>query len=204
MESASCRTHEAKGRWPADPMATTEALAFNALPLSGAFLVSGTRHDDDRGWFARSWCARELAAHGLTAVIAQSSFSWNDRAGTLRGLHYQASPHEEAKLVTCVRGRIWDVIVDLRTGSPTYGAWHGVELDGDQPLGLYVPEGFAHGFLTMADDTLVLYQISTFYDPAAARGIRWDDPALAIAWPNEPSVISPADLSWPTLDPPMR
>jgi dTDP-4-dehydrorhamnose 3,5-epimerase len=176
---------------------TDEALTFGPLPLAGAFLVSGIRHEDDRGWFARNWCAREVAAHGLTAVIAQSSFSSNPRAGTLRGLHYQAAPHEEAKLVTCVRGRIWDVVVDLRPGSPTYRGWHGEMLDGEGLHGLYIPEGCGHGFLTMSDDALVLYQISTPYEPGSARGIRWDDPAFAIEWPAEPVLIGAADRSWP-------
>ena len=181
-------------------MTAAEQLTLSPLPLAGAFLVSGTRHEDERGWFARNWCARELAAHGLTAVIAQSSFSSNRRAGTLRGLHFQARPHDEAKLVTCVRGRIWDVIVDLQADSPTFKRWHAEELDGDRLSSLYVPEGFAHGFLTLADDSLVLYQISTFHEPGHARGIRWDDPELAIAWPGPPVVISEADRAWPTID----
>ena len=181
-------------------MTVGEQLTLSPLPLAGAFLVSGVRHEDDRGWFARNWCAEELTAHGLTAVIAQSSFSSNRRAGTLRGLHFQASPHDEAKLVTCVRGRIWDVIVDLRAGSPTFRGWHAEELDGDRLSSMYVPEGFAHGFLTLADDSLVLYQISTPHEPGHARGIRWDDPQLAIDWPRAPAVISEADRAWPAID----
>ena len=185
-------------------MGADDALTFSPLPVSGAYLVRGVRREDDRGWFSRNWCARELAEHGLTAVIAQSSFSSNLRAGTLRGLHYQTPPHEESKLVTCVRGRIWDVIVDLRVGSPTYRAWHAEELDGEGLAGLYIPEGFAHGFLTLSDDSLVLYQISTFHVPGSAHGIRWNDPTLGIAWPHEPRVISKADQSWPDLPPAMR
>jgi dTDP-4-dehydrorhamnose 3,5-epimerase len=171
-------------------------LTFDELPLAGAFLVTAARHEDDRGWFARSWCAEELAEKGLGGVMAQSSISFNRLVGTLRGLHYQIAPHEEAKLVTCVRGAIWDVIVDLRSDSPTYRRWHAEELAGDSPRALYVPEGFAHGFLTLSDDTSVLYQISVVYTPGFARGIRWDDPTIAIQWPAAPKIVSERDRSF--------
>ena len=174
---------------------------FEPLPLAGAYLVVSTRHRDERGWFARSWDAAELAAKGLTGVMDQSSFSFNAKLGTLRGLHYQIAPHQEAKLVTCVRGTIWDVIVDLRPDSPTFRRWHGEELDSRDLRAMYVPEGFAHGFLTLSDESLILYQISVGYAEAHGRGIRWDDPALSIKWPASPSVIEARDLGYPDFDP---
>ena len=178
-------------------------MIFTELPLKGAFLVDLERHEDERGFFARSWCAQEFAALGLDARLAQCNLSHNPKRKTLRGLHYQVAPHPEAKLVTCVRGRIWDVVVDLRPGSPTFRAWHAVELDGVGLRALFIPKEFAHGFQTLADDSLVLYQISEFYHPESARGLRWDDPALAIAWPEaEGRVISERDRSYPLLDGP--
>ena len=181
-------------------MSTDGPLTFTALPLDGAYSVTATRQEDERGWFARSWCARELAAQGLTPVMAQSSLSYNQRRGTLRGLHYQVPPHQEAKLVTCVHGAIWDVLVDLRAESPTFRQWHGEELNGESSHALYVPEGFAHGFLTLSDDALVLYQISEFHTPGADRGIRWDDPAFGIKWPAAPTVIADRDRAFGNFD----
>jgi dTDP-4-dehydrorhamnose 3,5-epimerase len=175
-------------------------LDVRPLPLAGAFAVTAVRHEDERGWFARSWSAAEFAERGLNPVIAQTSLSFNPRRGTLRGLHYQASPYEEAKLVTCIRGTIWDVMVDLRLESTTFRDWYGEELDGGSSRALYVPEGFAHGFLTVSDDALVLYQISQVQMPSHARGIRWDDPSFAIEWPAAPIVISAKDRSHPDFD----
>lgn len=172
-------------------------LTVTPLPLAGAFAVTAERHEDERGWFARAWCARELAEHGLNAVMAQSSISQSPRRGTLRGLHYQAPPKEEVKLVSCLRGRIWDVIVDLRAESPTFRNWYGEELGDATSRALYVPEGVAHGFLTVSDDVLVLYQISEVHAPTHARGVRWDDPAFAIDWPFSPEIISERDASYP-------
>jgi len=171
------------------------------LPLAGAYLVSSPQHRDERGWFARSWCAEELAAKGLNGVMAHSSFSFNAKLATLRGLHYQIAPHQEAKLVTCVRGAIWDVIVDLRPDSPTFRRWHGEDLDSQDLRAVYVPEGFAHGFLTRSDETLILYQISATYAEDYGRGIRWDDPAFAIVWPERPTLVSTRDASYPDFDP---
>lgn len=182
-------------------MESSELLTFRALPISGAFAISTKRSADERGWFARSWSAQAMGAHGLIPVMAESSLSHNLRAGTLRGLHYQAPPAEEAKLVTCVRGRMWDVIVDLRPDSATFRTWHAEELDADIGLALYIPEGLAHGFLTLTDDVTVLYQISTAHAPELARGIRWDDTALAISWPSAPTVISERDRSFPDIQP---
>lgn len=168
-------------------------MRFKPLPLAGAFLLEPELHEDERGFFERLWCRRELAEHGLNPEMAQCSFSYNRRCGTLRGMHYQAAPHAETKIVRCAAGGIFDVIVDLRLGSPTRGRWHGVELTRRNRQSLYVPEGFAHGFQTLEDDAEVLYLISAFHEPTAARGVRWDDPAFDIDWPMPPSVISERD-----------
>jgi dTDP-4-dehydrorhamnose 3,5-epimerase len=175
-------------------------VIFEPTRIPGAYLVRLERQADERGFFARTWCADELAAHGAVAALAQSSVSWNRRRGTLRGLHYQAAPHEEAKVVWCIRGAVWDVVADLRPASPTFRQWFGVQLDAAGLDMLYVPPGLAHGFLTLADDTLVHYQISERYRAEQARGVRWDDPSLGIAWPETPVVISDRDRGLPLLD----
>lgn len=176
-------------------------MIFTATPLAGLYLVEPERHEDERGWFARSWCAREFADHGLDARLAQTSLSFNRQRGTLRGMHYQRAPHAEAKLVRCVRGAIWDVAVDLRPESPTRGRWQGFELSAENGCALYVPEGFAHGFQTLLAESEVLYHISNFYAPEAATGVRHDDPAFAIAWPLPVASISQRDASWPDYQP---
>jgi dTDP-4-dehydrorhamnose 3,5-epimerase len=172
-------------------------MIFTPGRLAGLQLVTLERHEDERGWFARSWCAREFAEHGLEPRLAQVSLSYNRRRGTLRGMHYQQPPHAEAKLVRCIRGAIWDVALDLRAHSPTRGQWQGFELSAENGDALFVPEGFAHGFQTLEPDTEVLYHISNFHAPEAAAGLRYDDPAFAIAWPLPVAVISPRDASWP-------
>ena len=176
------------------------SVLFEELELSGAFLVDLERIEDDRGFFARAFCADEMAARGLATTFVQSNISYNRRRGTLRGLHYQAPPHEEAKLVRCIRGAIFDVIVDLRAGSPTLHRSHAVELSAANRRALYVPPGFAHGFQSLTDDAEVLYLMSAAYQPEAARGVRYDDPALAIAWPLPPTAISDKDRALPRLD----
>jgi dTDP-4-dehydrorhamnose 3,5-epimerase len=180
--------------------APDSGLTLRALPIPGAFAVSARRIEDERGWFTRSWSTADLAAHGLTSAMAQSSVSYNRRAGTLRGLHYQLPPSAEAKLVTCIRGRIWDVMVDMRPDSPAFRTWYAEELDADGTTALYLPEGLAHGFLTLTDDATILYQISADHDPARSRGIRWDDPSLAIAWPSPLVVMSERDRHLPHLE----
>jgi dTDP-4-dehydrorhamnose 3,5-epimerase len=166
--------------------------------VAGAYLVELEPKEDDRGFFARIWCRDEFAELRLNPEVAQVSISRNPRAGTLRGLHFQRAPHEEAKLVRCSRGAIFDVVVDLRPDSPTRGAWFGAELDEERGAALYVPEGCAHGFQTLVDDTDVLYLISYPYVPEAAAGVRWDDPVFAIGWPETPArTISQRDRSWP-------
>lgn len=177
-------------------------MRFVETEIAGVTVVELERQEDERGFFARVWCREELAAQGLTGELAQCSVSRNPRAGTLRGMHFQRAPHEEAKLVRAMRGAIFDVVVDLRPGSETRGRWLGVELDAESGRGLYVPEGVAHGFQTLADDTDVLYLISAAYAPDAAGGVRWDDPAFGIAWPPAAErVISERDRSWPDWAP---
>ena len=168
-------------------------------PIAGVVVVEATVHVDDRGLFARTYCAREFAAAGLNPVVAQANTSFNHVAGTLRGLHFQRRPAAEAKLVRCTRGRVYDVAVDYRPESPTYLHHYGVVLDADERNALYVPEGCAHGYLTLEDASEVAYQVSEFYTPGVEGGLRWDDPALAIAWPGEVRVISPKDAVWPLL-----
>jgi dTDP-4-dehydrorhamnose 3,5-epimerase len=172
-------------------------MIFKETPLPGAYLIELEAHQDERGSFARSWCAREFAAHGLNPRIAQCNVSYNVRRGTLRGLHYQIRPFEEAKLVRCTRGALYDVIVDLRRDLPSYRKWTGALLTPDNGLMIYVPEGCAHGFLTMEDRTEVHYQISEFYAPDHARGFRWNDPAFGISWPAAVEVISDRDRTYP-------
>lgn len=168
--------------------------------VDGAYLIDLEPFEDDRGWFARAFCAREFADHGLTLPTAQANLSHNAVAGTLRGLHYQVDPAPEAKLVRVVRGALWDVVVDLRPGSPTERRWFGAELTADNGRALFVPEGCGHGFVTLVDDTLAFYQVSGFYTPEAERGARWDDPALGIEWPRSPTRISDKDAAWPLLE----
>ncbi len=171
-------------------------MKFESTAIQGAFLVHTDPIEDGRGSFARSFCRREFERHGLNPNIAQCSISISRKSGTLRGMHYQVAPKEEAKLIRCVRGRLFDVIVDLRPKSPSFRKWFGVELDGSGRKLIYVPEGVAHGFLTLEDDTEVFYQISEFYDRESSRGVRWNDPAFGIKWPCEPRVISPRDKAY--------
>jgi dTDP-4-dehydrorhamnose 3,5-epimerase len=173
-------------------------VRFVELKLGGAFRIEPERRADERGFFARTWCRREFAARGVCCDWVQCNVSYNRRRGTLRGLHYQAAPWGEAKLVRCTAGGVYDVIVDLRPGSPTRGRWEAVELTAENRWQLFVPEGFAHGFQTLADDTELFYQMGREYCPEAARGLRWDDPALAISWPEcRQRTISAADLAYP-------
>ena len=171
-------------------------MLFHPTKLGDAYVIEIERHVDERGFFARAWCQQEFEARGLNPRLAQCNISYNSRRGTLRGMHYQLAPHAEAKLVRCTRGAIYDVIVDLRPASPTYLQHVGEALTSDDRRMLYVPGGFAHGFLTLADDTEVFYQMSEFYAPDAGRGARWDDPAFAISWPIPVSVISPRDAAY--------
>jgi dTDP-4-dehydrorhamnose 3,5-epimerase len=168
-------------------------MKISTLDIPGALIVDVEELSDERGFFARTFCRQEFAAHGLSTSIAQSSISFNKLRGTLRGMHYQTKPHEEAKLVRCTKGVIYDVIIDLRNDSPTFKQWLSVELSADNHRGLYIPEGVAHGFLTLADDCEVLYQISEFFHPECASGVRWNDPAFGIHWPEKVCIISERD-----------
>ena len=172
-------------------------MVFAHTGLTGAFVVDLAPIQDERGFFARSWCRREFEAHGLNPRVVQCNVSFNRSKGTLRGMHYQIAPHEEAKLVRCTQGAIHDVVVDLRPRSGTYLKSFGTVLSSDNRRAMYVPEGFAHGFLTLSDQSEVFYQMSEFYAPEAARGIRWNDPALGIEWPGPVLVISERDRSYP-------
>jgi dTDP-4-dehydrorhamnose 3,5-epimerase len=172
-------------------------MIFTETDLKGAFVVDIEKHQDERGFFARSWCRREFEAHGLNPKLAQCNISFNPHKRTLRGMHYQAKPFEEAKLVRCTRGSLHDVIVDLRSDSPSYKKSLGVVLTAENRRMLYVPQGFAHGFLTLENDTEVFYQISEFYMPESQRGFRWNDPAIAISWPAEVEFISDRDRNFP-------
>lgn len=174
-------------------------VRFSETELQGAYLIELDRHEDNRGFFARVWCQKEFAEHGLAPAVVQANISFNAMAGTLRGMHYQSVPYEEAKLVRCTRGGIYDVMVDLRPHSLTYKHWIGVELTAENYTMLYVPTGFAHGFITLHDSTEVSYLVSEAYMPGAERGMRWNDPAVGINWPRPVEVISEKDASWPYL-----
>ncbi len=175
-------------------------MVFTPLALRGAFLIEPARHEDERGFFARTFCAEEFAAHGVKVPVVQCNVSYNRRRGTLRGLHYQRPPNEEAKLIRCTRGAIFDVIVDLRPDSPTFKRWVASGLSADNGRMIWAPEGFAHGFQTLVDETEVFYQMSAPYAAQDAAGVRWDDPDLAIEWPNvSDRIIASRDLALPLL-----
>jgi dTDP-4-dehydrorhamnose 3,5-epimerase len=176
-------------------------MKFARTQLEGALVIDIERLEDERGFFARSWCEREFREHGLNPRLAQCSISFNRQRGTLRGMHFQAAPHEEAKIVRCTGGAIYDVIIDLRPGSPTFTRWIGVELSAENRRMLYVPEGCAHGFQTLIDDSEVFYQISEFYAPESARGVRWNDPRFGITWPLEVAAMSDKDRLCKDFDP---
>lgn len=180
----------------ADSSGRGAGLKFLPLPLSGAFVVEPEPIADERGLFARTFCAQEFAAHGLNPQLVQCSLSFNKSKGTLRGMHYQVKPHEEDKLVRCTRGAIYDVILDLRPDSPTFKRWTGIELSAVNRKALYIPAGFAHGFLTLQDETELFYQMSEFFFPECAVGVRWDDTAFDIKWPESVVVISVRDQGY--------
>jgi len=174
-------------------------MKFQTLELAGVYLIEPERVEDERGYFVRTWCRDEFQRNIGDIAFVQSSQSFNRRAGTLRGLHFQAAPHGEAKLVRCSRGAIYDVIVDIRPDSPSYGCWLGRELSEENGQALFIPDGFAHGFQTLDEGSEVCYQISTNYRPEAARGIRWNDRTLNIRWPLPVSLMSARDRDWPDL-----
>ncbi len=171
-------------------------MIFSESRVSGAYLIDVERHSDRRGFFARAWCKAEFEAAGLKTDFVQANIAFNIEKGTVRGLHYQVTPHSEAKLVHCTRGAIYDVIVDLRADSPSYHQWLGVELTSENHRMLYVPEGCAHGYQTLTDDSEVFDLVTQLYAPDVERGIRYDDPAFHIEWPEEVQIISDKDRSW--------
>ncbi len=174
-------------------------MIFTETRLKGAHIIDIERRCDDRGFFGRSFCQNEFASHGLKTAVAQCNVSFNTKKGTLRGMHFQLPPRAEAKLVRCTRGAIYDVIIDLRPESPTYCEWISVELTADNCRMLYIPEGWAHGFQTLENDSEVFYQMFEFYAPDQARGVRWDDPAFGITWPIPNPVISEKDRTYEFL-----
>lgn len=175
-------------------------MIFTKTELKGAFVIKPERHADERGFFARTWCADEATAHGINPAVVQCNISFNTRKGTLRGMHYQAPPVQEAKLVRCTGGAILDVIIDLRPDSPTYTRHVAVELTADNRKMLYVPEDFAHGFLTLEDDSEIFYQMSCAYSPGHGRGVRWNDPAFAIDWPDSDPILNERDATYPDFE----
>lgn len=172
-------------------------MIFIETTIKGAFIIEPAKLEDERGFFARTSCEREFGAHGLEHSFVQCSLSFNARQGTLRGMHYQIAPHAEVKLVRCTMGSILDVILDLRVGSPTFKKWTVTQLSAQNRSMHYVPKGCAHGFQTLEDDTEVFYQISEFYHPECARGVRWDDPAFGIQWPDAARILSTKDRQYP-------
>lgn len=175
-------------------------MRFIETFIPGAFVIELERREDERGWFARSFCEREFAAAGLCTRYPQSNLSFNEHELTLRGMHYQAAPFQEVKIVRALQGTIYDVIIDLRQASPTWGKWIGAELSAENGRALYVPAGFAHGFLSLTSHCTVHYQMGEFYEPAAARGLRWNDPRFEIHWPKQPKVIATQDANRADFD----
>jgi dTDP-4-dehydrorhamnose 3,5-epimerase len=172
-------------------------MKFEELRFKGAYMVDLQPLRDERGFFARAYCAKEFQALGMVSDVVQANLSTNRLKGTLRGMHYQLAPYQETKFVRCIRGALYDVIIDLRPLSPTYLEWVGVELTADNYRGLFVPRDFAHGFITLEDNTEAFYMVSQFYTPGAESGIRWNDPMMNIDWPLKPAIISDKDASWP-------
>ncbi|PSC03992.1 dTDP-4-dehydrorhamnose 3,5-epimerase [Alsobacter soli] len=176
-------------------------MRFVSSTVAGAYLIEIDPARDERGFFARTFCADEFTKRGLETDFVQHSTSYNVQRGTLRGMHFQREPHQEAKVVRCLQGAIWDVVLDLRPSSPTYRAWQGFELSSSNRRQLYIPKGCAHGFQTLTADAEVGYLISTRYAPEAAAGVRFDDPAFGILWPLPVAAMSPKDGAWPLFEP---
>jgi len=176
-------------------------MILNETPVHGAFVIDLERRGDERGFFARVFCDRDFAERGLATHFVQSNDSLSARRGTLRGMHYQLAPNAETKLVRCIRGELYDVCLDVRPDSPTFGTSFGVTLSAENRRMMYLPKGTAHGFVTLTDDTEALYFVDEFYGPDRERGVRWNDPRFAISWPLEPAVMSEKDRNWPLFDP---
>jgi dTDP-4-dehydrorhamnose 3,5-epimerase len=177
----------------------SNGMRFTETDIVGAKVIDPNPHEDDRGRFMRAWCAREFAEHGIEFVPVQANMGFSVKKGTTRGMHFQEAPALEAKLVRCTRGAIFDVVLDLRPAAPSYGKWYGTELTAENGRMLYLPEGCAHGYQTLADDTEMHYMTSAYYTPSAVRGVRFDDPAFRIKWPLTPTVVSEQDRRWPLV-----
>ena len=176
-------------------------MKFTKTPIEGVYLIDLEKRGDDRGFFARSFCVNEFREAGLCTGFVQVNNSLTGTKGTLRGMHYQLQPKAETKIVRCIRGAFWDVVLDLRSDSPTFGKWYGAELSAENRQMMYCPKEFAHGFVTLTEDAEAFYFVDEFYAPEYERGIRWDDPRFKIDWPVDPVVISDKDRSWPDFDP---
>lgn len=176
-------------------------MIFTETQLKGLYIIEPERLADERGFFARTWCQKELASHGLENRLVQCSISYNPKKGTLRGMHFQTSPWEEVKIVRCTSGEIYDVVIDLRPDSPTFKKWFGLNLSQEERNMLYIPKGFAHGFMTLSDEVEVFYQMSEFYSPDHSGGLRWNDPAFGIHWPMAVQLISERDNTYPDFEP---
>lgn len=174
-------------------------MIFTQTKLKDAFILDIEKKEDERGFFARTYCKNEFGENGISFTPVQANISYNRLNHTLRGMHYQVSPYEEAKLVSCVNGGIYDVIIDMRPDSPTCDQWIGVELTAENHRMLYIPEGFAHGFITLKRETQVIYMMSEFYTPGSGAGLKWNDPYYNIIWPEKPEVISEKDKNWPFI-----
>ncbi len=192
---------EGREERPRSPLGRAGGIKFHPTPLEGAYLIELERRGDDRGFFARLFCEQEFGEVGLETRFVQVNNSLSARRGTLRGMHYQLPPAAEVKVVRCIRGAIFDVIADLRPDSPSFGRWFGAELSAENRRMMYVPRGFAHGFVTLTDDAETFYLVSDPYAPGQERGMRFDDPWLGIEWPAEPVEVSPKDRNWPVFDP---
>lgn len=175
-------------------------MIFTKLALKGAYLVEVEKRQDERGFFGRSWCSQEFEKHGLNGNICQINTSLTDKKGTIRGMHYQVDPFQETKFIRCTKGRVYDVIIDLRPNSPTFKQWLGTELSADEYKMVYVPENFAHGFVTLENNSEVIYPVTQFYTPNAERGLRFDDPAFDIQWPISVDIFSDKDITHPLFD----
>ena len=176
-------------------------MIFTLTPLQGVYLIDLEKRGDDRGFFARAFCKHEFEQHGLETNLVQLNNSLSRVRGTLRGMHYQLPPHAETKLVRCIRGAFWDVALDLRSNSPSFGKWFGAELSAENRRMMYLPKGCAHGFITLTEDTEAFYMVDAFYAPQTERGVRWNDPKFAIQWPAKPVIMSDKDQVYPDFNP---
>jgi dTDP-4-dehydrorhamnose 3,5-epimerase len=176
-------------------------MLFQPTPITGAYLIDLEKRGDDRGFFARVFCREEFASHNLSMDLLQINTSLSERKGTLRGMHYQLAPSAETKVVRCIRGALYDVILDLRPDSPTFGQWFGAELSAENRTMMYAPKGCAHGFITLAESTEAFYLVDSLYAPSLERGVRFDDPRFGITWPIAPTEVSEKDRGWPDFDP---